>query len=67
MHPLYLSVQPNAGLPVLHDGHTHFPLSGTKELAKAHVDFCQKPSVSASPAAQRGTTPRPHQTRRGCI
>ena len=34
----YLSVQPNAGLPVLHEGHTHFPLSG-EELAKAHVDF----------------------------
>ncbi|MEI8195025.1 MAG: homocysteine S-methyltransferase family protein, partial [Phycisphaerae bacterium] len=34
----FLSVQPNAGLPVLHEGHTHFPL-GAAELAKAHVDF----------------------------
>ena len=34
----FLSVQPNAGLPVLHEGHTHFPLSA-EELAKAHVDF----------------------------
>lgn len=34
----YISVQPNAGLPVLHEGHTHFPL-GAAELAKAQVDF----------------------------
>ncbi|EQD31703.1 5-methyltetrahydrofolate-homocysteine methyltransferase, partial [mine drainage metagenome] len=34
----YISVQPNAGLPVLHEGRTHFPL-GAAELAKAHVEF----------------------------
>jgi 5-methyltetrahydrofolate--homocysteine methyltransferase len=34
----YISIQPNAGLPVVHEGHTHFPLSA-EELAKAHVDF----------------------------
>jgi len=36
--PRYISVQPNAGLPVLHEGHTHFPLSGA-ELAQAHANF----------------------------
>ena len=34
----YLSIQPNAGLPVLHAGKTHFPL-GAAELAGAHREF----------------------------
>jgi 5-methyltetrahydrofolate--homocysteine methyltransferase len=51
----YLSVQPNAGLPVLHEGHTHFPLSG-EELAKAHVDFVTTFGVNIAGGCC-GTTP----------
>ncbi len=36
--PRFISIQPNAGLPVLHEGQTHFPLTAA-ELAKAHADF----------------------------
>ena len=51
----YLSVQPNAGLPVLHEGHTHFPLSAP-ELAKAHVDFVQNFGINIAGGCC-GTTP----------
>jgi 5-methyltetrahydrofolate--homocysteine methyltransferase len=51
----YLSVQPNAGLPVMHEGHTHFPLSG-EELAKAHVDFVKTFGVNIAGGCC-GTTP----------
>jgi 5-methyltetrahydrofolate--homocysteine methyltransferase len=51
----YLSVQPNAGLPVLHEGHTHFPLSA-EELAKAHVDFVQTFGLNIAGGCC-GTTP----------
>ncbi len=51
----YLSVQPNAGLPVLHEGHTHFPLSGA-ELAKAHVDFVTNFGINIAGGCC-GTTP----------
>ncbi len=51
----YLSVQPNAGLPVLHEGHTHFPLSA-EELAKAHVDFVQTFGINIAGGCC-GTTP----------
>ena len=51
----FLSVQPNAGLPVLHEGHTHFPLSG-KELAKAHVDFVKTFGINIAGGCC-GTTP----------
>ncbi len=36
----YFSVQPNAGLPVLHEGHTHFPLSA-EELGEGACRFCE--------------------------
>lgn len=51
----YLSVQPNAGLPVLHEGHTHFPLSA-EELAKAHVEFVAQFGVNIVGGCC-GTTP----------
>ncbi len=51
----YLSVQPNAGLPVLHEGRTHFPLGAT-ELAKAHVEFVQQFGVNIVGGCC-GTTP----------
>ncbi len=51
----YLSVQPNAGLPVLHEGRTHFPL-GAAELAKAHVEFVQQFGVNIVGGCC-GTTP----------
>ncbi|MGN6367109.1 MAG: methionine synthase [Phycisphaerae bacterium] len=51
----YLSVQPNAGLPVLHEGHTHFPLS-PEELAKAHVDFVKTFGINIAGGCC-GTTP----------
>jgi 5-methyltetrahydrofolate--homocysteine methyltransferase len=51
----YLSVQPNAGLPVLHEGHTHFPLSA-EELAKAHVDFVTTFGINIAGGCC-GTTP----------
>jgi 5-methyltetrahydrofolate--homocysteine methyltransferase len=51
----FLSVQPNAGLPVLHDGHTHFPLSA-EELAKAHVDFVKTFGINIAGGCC-GTTP----------
>jgi len=51
----YTSVQPNAGLPVLHDGQTHFPLTPA-ELAKAHVEFVQRFGVSIVGGCC-GTTP----------
>ena len=51
----YLSVQPNAGLPVLHEGHTHFPLSA-EELAKAHVDFVKTFGINIAGGCC-GTTP----------
>ncbi len=51
----FLSVQPNAGLPVLHEGHTHFPLSA-EELAKAHVDFVQTFGINIAGGCC-GTTP----------
>ena len=51
----YLSVQPNAGLPVLHEGRTHFPL-GAAELAKAHVEFVRQFGVNIVGGCC-GTTP----------
>jgi 5-methyltetrahydrofolate--homocysteine methyltransferase len=51
----FLSVQPNAGLPVLHEGHTHFPLSA-EELAKAHVDFVKTFGINIAGGCC-GTTP----------
>jgi 5-methyltetrahydrofolate--homocysteine methyltransferase len=51
----FLSVQPNAGLPVLHEGHTHFPLSA-EELAKAHVDFVTTFGINIAGGCC-GTTP----------
>ncbi len=51
----YLSVQPNAGLPVLHEGQTHFPL-GAAELAKAHVEFVRDFGVNIVGGCC-GTTP----------
>jgi len=51
----YLSIQPNAGLPVLHEGKTHFPLSPA-ELAKAHVEFVSKFGVNIVGGCC-GTTP----------
>jgi 5-methyltetrahydrofolate--homocysteine methyltransferase len=51
----FLSVQPNAGLPVLHDGHTHFPLTA-EELAKAHVDFVKTFGINIAGGCC-GTTP----------
>jgi 5-methyltetrahydrofolate--homocysteine methyltransferase len=51
----YLSVQPNAGLPVLHDGRTHFPL-GAAELAKAHLEFVREFGVNIVGGCC-GTTP----------
>ncbi|HUO07645.1 MAG TPA: methionine synthase [Phycisphaerae bacterium] len=51
----YLSVQPNAGLPVAHEGHTHFPLSA-EELAKAHVDFVKSFGINIAGGCC-GTTP----------
>jgi 5-methyltetrahydrofolate--homocysteine methyltransferase len=51
----YISVQPNAGLPVLHEGRTHFPL-GAAELAKAHVEFVQQFGVNIVGGCC-GTTP----------
>ncbi|MGC8552530.1 MAG: methionine synthase [Phycisphaerae bacterium] len=52
----YLSVQPNAGLPVLHDGKTHFPL-GPEELAKAHREFATAFGVNIVGGCC-GTTPK---------
>jgi len=51
----FISVQPNAGLPVLHEGRTHFPLSA-QELAKAHVDFVQTFGINIAGGCC-GTTP----------
>src|SRR5205814_6853619 len=51
----FLSVQPNAGLPVLHEGHTHFPLTA-EELAKAHVDFVKTFGINIGGGCC-GTTP----------
>jgi 5-methyltetrahydrofolate--homocysteine methyltransferase len=51
----YLSVQPNAGLPVLHEGKTYFPL-GPAELAQAHVEFVSKFGVNIVGGCC-GTTP----------
>ena len=51
----YISVQPNAGLPVLHEGRTHFPL-GAAELAKAHREFVQQFGVNIVGGCC-GTTP----------
>ena len=51
----FISVQPNAGLPVLHEGHTHFPLSA-EELAKAHVDFVKTFGINIAGGCC-GTTP----------
>src|SRR5262249_41914333 len=51
----YLSVQPNAGLPVLHEGHTHVPLSA-EELAKAHADSVHTFAVNIAGGCC-GTTP----------
>ncbi|HEY4328879.1 MAG TPA: homocysteine S-methyltransferase family protein, partial [Phycisphaerae bacterium] len=51
----FLSVQPNAGLPVLHEGHTHFPLSA-EEFAKAHLDFVQTFGINIAGGCC-GTTP----------
>ncbi len=38
LSPFPISVLPNAGLPELHDGHTHYPLGG-EELAKWLLRF----------------------------
>src|SRR4029078_13260438 len=46
---------PNSGLPVLHEGHTHFPLSA-EELAKAHVDFVRTFGINIAGGCC-GTTP----------
>ncbi len=51
----FLSVQPNAGLPVQHEGRTHFPL-GPAELAKAHVEFIRDFGVNIVGGCC-GTTP----------
>lgn len=51
----YISVQPNAGLPVLHEGHTHFPLNPA-ELAKAHIDFVTQYGINICGGCC-GTTP----------
>lgn len=51
----FISVQPNAGLPVLHEGHTHFPLTPA-ELAKAHVDFVTTFGINIAGGCC-GTTP----------
>ncbi len=51
----FLSVQPNAGLPVQHEGRTHFPL-GPAELAQAHVDFIREFGVNIVGGCC-GTTP----------
>ncbi len=51
----YISVQPNAGLPVQHEGRTHFPL-GPAELAKAHVEFIRDLGVNIVGGCC-GTTP----------
>ena len=51
----FISVQPNAGLPVLHEGHTHFPLS-PEELAKAHLDFVNTFGINIAGGCC-GTTP----------
>jgi 5-methyltetrahydrofolate--homocysteine methyltransferase len=50
-----LSVQPNAGLPVLHEGHTHFPLT-PEELAKAHRDVVTAFGINIAGGCC-GTTP----------
>ena len=51
----FISVQPNAGLPVLSEGRTHFPL-GPDELAAAHVEFVTKFGVNIVGGCC-GTTP----------
>jgi 5-methyltetrahydrofolate--homocysteine methyltransferase len=51
----FLSVQPNAGLPILHEGHTHFPLS-PEELVKAHLAFVREFGVNIVGGCC-GTTP----------
>ncbi len=53
--PRFISVQPNAGLPVLHEGHTHFPLS-PEELAQAHGDFVRNFGINIAGGCC-GTTP----------
>ncbi len=53
--PRFISVQPNAGLPVNHNGHTHYPLSAA-ELAKAHVEFVEKFGINVAGGCC-GTTP----------
>ncbi len=52
----FISVQPNASLPVLHEGHTHFPLTA-EELAKAHVDFVKTFGINIAGGSCCGTTP----------
>ncbi len=51
----YISIQPNAGLPVLHEGKTHFPL-GAAELAVAHRNFVEEFGVNIVGGCC-GTTP----------
>jgi 5-methyltetrahydrofolate--homocysteine methyltransferase len=50
-----ISVLPNAGLPQLVDGHTHYPL-GPAELADWHVRFVKEDGVNAVGGCC-GTTP----------
>jgi 5-methyltetrahydrofolate--homocysteine methyltransferase len=70
----FLSIQPNAGLPALRDGHTHFPLS-PEEFVKAHLDFVRTfgtniaggccgttpAHIHALSAALQGIKPRPRE------
>lgn len=51
----YISVQPNAGLPVPHEGRTHFPLRPA-EFAQAHVEFVRDLGVNIVGGCC-GTTP----------
>lgn len=51
----FLSVQPNAGMPVVHEGHTHFPLS-PEELVKAHLEFVREFGINIAGGCC-GTTP----------
>lgn len=53
--PRFISIQPNAGLPINHEGHTHYPLSAP-ELAKAHVEFVEKFGINIAGGCC-GTTP----------
>ncbi len=53
--PRFISVQPNAGLPVLRDGKDHFPLSAA-ELATAHLDFVRAFGINIAGGCC-GTTP----------